>query len=153
MTIRIVVANEREASFLDADDLHSPLHLVDRIEDPNARLRDRDLETDRPGRAFDRMSPHRHAMGGERSTRRTQQSGFARRIADAIDHGRTRHDFDRLVLMAGPRMLGLIREALPAANRPLIVAEISKNLAHDGAEEIQDYSPREALRKYVTTRH
>jgi protein required for attachment to host cells len=49
--------------------------------------------------------------------------------------------------MAGPRMLGLIREALPDAARPLLAAEISKDLVHVDADTLRAYVPKDVFRR------
>ena len=148
MKIRIVVADEREASLFDVRDANAPLELTARIENPTAHLEGGDLESDRPGRSFDSTSPHRHAMDGERVSRRwREQTTFARAIVNELEHGRDRHEFDRLIVMAGPRMLGLIRQALPDAARPLLAAEIAKELVHADVSTLRTYVPNDAFRR------
>jgi protein required for attachment to host cells len=145
MTVRVVVADERAASVFDIDNFTAPLRPAGKIENPEAALPPRELESDRPGRAFGTMG-HRHAMDGERSSRRWHpQIDLARRIAEEIDHARNQREFDRLVIMAGPRMLGLIREALPAPVRSLVAAEIPKDLAQIDEQIIRQYVPREVF--------
>jgi protein required for attachment to host cells len=143
--LRIVVADEREASFFDVVGPQAPLTLASKIENPTARLHDRDLESDRPGRSFNRAAGQRSAVDGDRSSRRSQQEDFARRIAEEIDRERNAETFDRLVLMAGPRMLGLIREALSAPARSLVSAEVPKDLVHSAERAIRDHLPRAAF--------
>src|SRR5687767_13356482 len=145
MRVRIVVADEREADFFDTQGVVAPLRLVAKIEDPTAQLQDRDLETDRPGRAFDRIGAGRHAMDGERSAQRENQVRFARRIAGEIENAWNRNGFDRLVIMAEPHMLGLIRAALPTSNPIPIVGEIDKDLVHLDSDTIKEYVPQEAF--------
>jgi protein required for attachment to host cells len=151
MRVRILVADEREASFFDVQGLNAPMRLIAKFENETAQLHDRDLETDKPGRAFDRMGTGRHAMDGERSARRQNQSRFAECIAEEIETAWNRNGFDRLVIMAGPRMLGLIREALTGRNAPVIAAEISKDLAHVDVDTIRNYVPREAFSEIAFT--
>jgi protein required for attachment to host cells len=145
MTTRVVVADERKARFYDANGVREPLHLRSSLEDPTARLRDRDLETDRPGRSFDRMPAGRHGMDGERGARKQQRIRFAQRIARRIERARARNEFDRLVLVAAPRMLGLIRPHLSDASRALTAAEVRKDLTRRDATEIKTHVPKKAL--------
>jgi protein required for attachment to host cells len=145
MKVRVVVANENEANFLDTFGINTPLKTVKKLEDPKARMHDRDLETDRAGSRVNSGAPGRHGVDGERSTNKQEQIRFARQIADEIDQGRSNHDFDRLVIIAGPKMLGMIREALPDSNREFIAAEISKDLIQMDAQTIGTYIPQEAF--------
>ena len=68
---------------------------------------------------------------------------FARRIAHRIDAARTSGDFRHLILVAAPALLGAIRPILSHSSRQLIVGEVSKNLAHHEAADIQKILDRE----------
>lgn len=143
-TVRVLVADERAATFYDLEGLRSPLQPRTTLDDPTAMHRDRDLETDRPGRGF-ASGGHRHGMDGERSARRESEIRFAGRIAHEVERGRQNSEFDRLVIMAGPRMLGLLREALADASRSAIAAEVPKDLAHHDLAAIRDHVPSEVF--------
>jgi protein required for attachment to host cells len=146
MTTRVVVADEHEARFFDVESVRAPMHLAASLEDGAARLHDRDLETDKPGRAVG-ANGVRSAMDGERSTRKQYISRFARHIARAIEAARRHQQFDRLVLIAAPRMLGLIRPHLSPPCRALIAAEVAKDLSDVDARAVRRYVPRDALPK------
>jgi protein required for attachment to host cells len=148
MRIRILVADQSEARFYDLGP-HSALTLVGRLADPLAHLHDRDLVSDRPGRKFDRApltagrrgATAHHATGGERSARRHEAEVFARRVAAELEQARQRGDFEGLILMSGPIFLGLLRVALPEAIRATLVAEVPKDLLHQGIDAIIEHLP------------
>jgi protein required for attachment to host cells len=114
------------------------LRIAASLENEAARRHDRDLKSDRPGRVYDRAPPVRgrrgagahHATGGERTPRRQVAITFARNIAAAVGASRRQAPFDRLVLVAAPRFLGLLRRTLPAALRAQVVAELAKDWVH-----------------------
>jgi protein required for attachment to host cells len=143
--VRVVVADEESATFFDLP--HARARPRDRVVLLNdaGGLHDRDLESDRPGRGAGHEGGGRHAYDGERSTERHQTAQFAKRIARAVDDGRARNEFARLVIIAGPRMLGLIRSALPDNCRHVVAAEISRDLAHSDTARARDAVPREAF--------
>jgi len=145
MKIRVVVTGKAEACLYDAVGYETPLELVGRMDNETARQYDQELESDRPGRAFGRMGAGRHAMGGEHSPKRLSQKRFARSIADRIDQGRVANEFERVVVIAGPEMMGLLRAAVSDGVRSSIVAEIPKDLAQVDARTLQGYIPREAF--------
>lgn len=121
MKIWIVLADEQAAFFYDARGAKGPFDLVLKIVNPTGRP-DRELEAERPGRGFG-------------ST--TRREDFARRISEEIERGRNALKFDRLMLVSGPPMLGLIRSALSDPSRSLLAAEVSTdraNLAAAGRE-------------------
>lgn len=145
MNIRLVVADEREANFYDMAGAQTPLEPCGVLTNEAAGLRDRDLETDRAGSGFNPGAPGRHGMDGERSTERHEVEQFARQVARAIDSGRVRNEFERLVIVAGPKMLGLIRDSLPAPCRSAVTAEVVKDLVHHEPAAIRDAVPREVF--------
>jgi protein required for attachment to host cells len=144
MKIRVVVADERDANFFDFAKPQAAAEARGSLHNDSARP-DRELESDRPGRRFGGTDGNRHAVDGERSTERHESELFALQVARALDGARTRHEFDRLVLIAAPRMLGLLREALPAACRTVVAAEIAKDFVHHDVETIRDAVPRAAF--------
>lgn len=114
------------------------MRVAARLENEAAHLHDRDLKSDRPGRVFDRAPAPRgrrgavghHATGGERRPRRQAELAFARSIAAAAAATRRSAGFDRLVLVAGPRILGQLRRTFPVALRTRVVAEFAKDWVH-----------------------
>ena len=106
MKVRVVVADERQAAFFDMSRPSGPLAAAGAVENGVGGKRDIDLETDRAGRRFGGMG-HHHGVEGERSTIQHELTHFARTVAQRIYEDRNRRDFDKLVLMAPPKMLGI----------------------------------------------
>ncbi len=144
MRVRIVVADQGEARFYDIARPDAGLQPAGRLTDPKAHLHDRDFKSDRPGRVFDhapaatgrRGAVAHHGTGGERRPRKHEAELFARQIAEQLDAA-TPGEFDRLVLMAGPAFLGLLRAALSKPLRASVVAEVPKDLVHQGEEALR----------------
>ena len=149
MRVRIVVADQSEADFYDLEERDMPPHLVLRLEDAAAHLHDRDLKSDRPGRVFDhaaapgtrRSAVGHHSTGGERNPRKVEARRFARRIAEALDEAHLKNRYERLVVMAPPTFLGLLREEMSAAVRALLAAEVGKDLVHEPVAALSGYLP------------
>jgi protein required for attachment to host cells len=154
MNVRVVVADERTAIFFDAPK-YGALLACGSLENPAGGLKDRELETDRPGRRFGGTSGVRHGVGvqgghhhgvdGERSTERHELTLFAKEVAQRIDQDRVKHEFDRLVIVAGPRMLGLLRQELPATCKGVIVGEIPKDLTQHDLRAVREVLPPDAF--------
>jgi protein required for attachment to host cells len=149
--VRIVVADESEARFYDIGGPRAPLQLAGRLENPAARLHDRDLKSDRPGRVFDRAPPAtgrrgavaHHGTGGERKPRDQEAQRFARQIVRTLDQAHRQDQFDRLVLMSGPPFLGTLRAALRKSARSTLIGEVAKDLVHQTEREVRAHVPRE----------
>jgi protein required for attachment to host cells len=144
MNVRVVVADERYANFFDFAHPHASPAASGSVQNDAARP-DRELESDVPGRRFGGTDGNRHALDGERSTERHESEQFAKSIARMLDGARTRQEFDRLVLIAAPRMLGLLREALPQPCRSIVTAEVAKELVNHDIDRIREALPREAF--------
>jgi protein required for attachment to host cells len=127
---RILVADQAEAVFYDAATLTGTPKEVGRISDPLARLHDRDLASDRPGRSYESVGGARHSVQREESPRRTEAVRFARRIARRLDDARRKDEFEQLVVVAGPPFLGLVRQQLSGPTRARVAREIGKDLVH-----------------------
>ena len=153
MQVRIVVANQGEAAFYDLVSRVDALHFKERLSDPLAHLHDRDFKSDRPGRVFDHapLAGHRrgatahHSTGGERRPRKHEAGVFARLIAEHLEQARRAGEFDRLVVMAAPAFLGLLRKVMADAVRTCIVGEVTKDLAHEPPDAIRAHVPQEAF--------
>ncbi|HYL02477.1 MAG TPA: host attachment protein [Steroidobacteraceae bacterium] len=143
MQIRIIVADESEARFYDAAQLDGPVHLIGKTSDPAARLHDRDLKSDKPGR-FDHAAPGghgfaHHSSGGESRPHRHEVTQFAHRIATQLEtEWRAKH-FENLVLVAGPPFLGTLRAALPEALRRQVSREIPRDLIHQDEKALRTH--------------
>ncbi len=154
MRIRIVVADQAEARFYDAEPPEAALHASGSLRDPTARLHERDLVSDRPGRVFERASipgsrrgaSAHHDTGGERSARKSAAVAFARRIATELERGQQQRRFDGIVLMANPRFLGLLRQVFSPRLGRCVVAEVPKDLVHQSERVVSAHLPRQALR-------
>jgi protein required for attachment to host cells len=145
MNVRIVVADGRQANFFDAGKPGGPWAQSGSLHNETAGMKDRDLETDRPGRRFGGTAGHRHGVDGERSTERHELTNFAREVAYNIEAARVAHEFDRLVIVAGPRMLGLLRDELPQPCRDVLAAEVAKDLSAQDTAAIGAAVPREVF--------
>jgi protein required for attachment to host cells len=158
MNVRIVVADERQANFFDALSPQSPLTARGTVVNPAGGKRDTDLETDRAGRRFGgtsgvshgsgQVQGHHHGVNGERSTEQHELTLFAKEVAKRIDLDRTQNQFDRLVIVAGPKMLGLLRQSLPTPTQSLLAGEVAKDILHQGQDVILKAVPPEAFETY-----
>jgi len=112
----VIVADEYRATIYAREKKYSPMQEVKSLQNDVAREKDRDLVSDRSGRAFDSRGQGRHTMGGDESGTKAQSYLlFAKEIAECISSAKQGGKFDRLVVIAAPRFLGMLRPALMAA--------------------------------------
>ena len=53
--------------------------------------------------------------------------------------------FGRLVLVAGPSFLGVLRRVMPKSLQAIVVAEINKDLVHETDSGVLSHVPREVF--------
>jgi protein required for attachment to host cells len=112
----VVVADEYRATLFSREKKYSPMQELESLQNDTAREKDQDLVSDRSGRSFDSSGQGRHAMGGGESGAKAQSYlVFAKEIAERISRAKQRGLFDRLVVVAAPRFLGVLRPALMSA--------------------------------------
>ncbi len=87
-----------------------------------------ELASERPGRTKDRMAHGRHALEPGTDPHEHEQQTFAIKLAHMLDEERRKGTFDELVLIAPPKMLGRLREAMPDILRRMVRREEAKDL-------------------------
>lgn len=133
----IVVADSTHARIFYACNRVQPLTPVTELSFPEARLREQDIYSDRPGRTFESANDSRSAM--EAPNVRDQQHEFAREICDALDKGRNKGKFEKLVLVAPPAMLGSLRHSLGNQLSKQVARCIDKNLTGEPEQTLRGY--------------
>jgi protein required for attachment to host cells len=135
-TTWILVAHRAGARLYSSAGKDQPLHLVESIPHPQGRLRNQDLDADTGGRSFDRVGHHRHAMGVEEEPTEHLAMAFAKKLADKLRNERVMGHCERIVLVAGPRLLGKLRDALDPATAKLVARELVKDFGELSDSEL-----------------
>jgi len=135
--IWVVVADRARGRIFSATSPKSPLTEIEDLVHPEARAHERDLTTDRPGRG---PGSHR-AMGTANKAHEHEATNFARELAARIDVGRVNTDFTKLVLVAAPDFLGLLRKSLNPHVEKLVAREVTKNLTQLTPADIRAHLP------------
>lgn len=137
-TTWILVAHDAGARIFDNHGPRKGIELVETIDHPQGRARDAELDEDRPGRSFRKNSadPRRAAMSRSEGPHDRVVADFARSLAGKLKQARVAHTFERLVLVAPPRFLGLLRSALDGPTAALVVGSLDKDLAASSEDEL-----------------
>ncbi|RMG91453.1 MAG: host attachment protein [Zetaproteobacteria bacterium] len=108
--IWVLAANAGFAKLWTAASPSADLEEFKVFENPEARLHERDLTSDLPGRAFDSAGEGRHAMEQQVSPKKEIAIRFAQEIARYLI--KNRDAMEKLYVAAGPEFLGLLRQSL-----------------------------------------
>jgi protein required for attachment to host cells len=141
-TTWIVAADSSRARILQVAG-RQRLDEVESMVNPEGRLQDRELTTD--------ANPRLHGPGG--LSAREEPSAvdhavelFSKRIGGYLEKARTDHRYDRLMLVAPPKFLGLMRKELGKEVEKLVLDEVPKDLAWLNAREIEEYFAKGSAR-------
>jgi protein required for attachment to host cells len=138
----VVVADRARARIFSASTPKGPLTELEDLVLPEARSHERDLTSDRPGRAFDSGGTGRHAMEAPTSAKQQAALSFARTIAERVESARLTGNCQQLVLVAPPDFLGHLKKQLGAQCAKLLTRQISKNLTQLRVDDIRSHLPK-----------
>ncbi|WP_417522921.1 host attachment family protein [Marinovum sp.] len=138
----IVVADSEKALFLqnltDHDDPH--LEVTDKDEQDNPS--DREQSANRPGRMNDTGVQQRSAMD-DTDWHELAKERFAADLAEKLYQEAHKGNFERLILVASPQVLGDLRSEMHQEVSDKVVAEIPKTLTNHPVGKIEELVKKE----------
>jgi protein required for attachment to host cells len=132
-TTWIVAADASRARILQVAD-RERLVEVDNLVNPDARLQNREIDTDARTRF-----PGGNTSDPEVDAVEHRNELFAKRVADYLESARNDQRYEQLVLVAAPKMLGQLRQELDKEVKKLVLDEVPKDLSWFNAQEIERY--------------
>lgn len=125
----VVVADESTAIVYGRDTLSGPLYELFSLDNEAARQKTDELISDSGGRSFDSFGKGRHTMTSEKADpKSTAARVFAKELAGHI--AKVMHDGScrGFALVAAPRFLGVLRDAVSTATKAEPYASIDKEV-------------------------
>lgn len=124
----ILVVRRSGASIFSSLGTDHPIDLVREIDHPEGRLKASEIDSDRPGRSFDRGGQGRHALSPEESPTEHVDHRFVTDLANDLERALQAGEFSGLVIVAAPKLLGRLRAALSKNLHKQVIGEIAKDL-------------------------
>ncbi len=143
-TTWIVSANAGRARIFADEQQGKPLHEVNSMINPGARIRTSDDYTDRLGPTSAGNSIHN--TGGAlpnkqyeppQTPEEREAESFAKDIAAYLIQAQRESRFQKLALVAAPKFLGLLRSVIDPQLRPLLELEVNKDYTQLTGQELQ----------------
>ena len=100
---------------------------------------DRDILTDKPGRASSSVGNGRSALEPQTDWHRFEKHKFAREMAKVLDAAAANKAFDRLILVAPPTTLGDLRMELDEQTMKLVSGELPKDLTRHADHDLPQH--------------
>lgn len=142
----IVVLGRAGARIFKRTSLVEPLVLVKSIDNELGRTRNRQMQNDKPGRDQFRVKGASivHAMSGEKDPHEDAAVQFVREVSKYLELESSKGKFDKLIVVAGPHVMGLLKKQLSKEVEKTVVEWVRKNLSKQSESEIQAYFESEA---------
>lgn len=135
----IVIADGAQARILENHGPGKGLVPLPSEEMHKAPRPTREINTDRPGRSHDRVGPGRHAMESPSDAHREEKRRFADLLGEHLNEAVLKHRYDRLILVAPPKMLGDLRQSLSKEAAAKIDGELTKDLTKVSDHDLPDH--------------
>jgi len=137
----ILVADSSRARIFTAATPSAPLEELEDLTHPESREHEQDLVTDLPGKHRNDTGIGAHGFQDEVEPKEQETINFAKYLARHLDDNRKKNRFQRLILVAAPSFLGLLRNELPDTTRKTVIYTLDKNLTQHTPEDIRAHLP------------
>ena len=138
-TTWILSANRSSASLFESDWLSKSIRRIRDIPHPQGRLQNQEIDTDKLGRVFDSIGQGRHSTSPKQEPTEHIAQQFALELAEVLNKGRLTHAYDKLILVAEPKFLGILRAALNKNTESLVTQTVNKELVDIKEEDLAEY--------------
>ncbi|WP_050929750.1 host attachment protein [Aestuariivita boseongensis] len=129
----ILVANARSAKVFAH---HGPGKHLTIVSDQNWSAPEPRLPDDEAGIGHSIGGPGRAAVE-QTNLQDVDDARFAETVISGITKAQSASRFDRLILVAGPHMLGLLRAQMGDGLRAAVISEVAKDLSHHTTESVE----------------
>lgn len=139
----VIVADRSRARIFETDLNFNGLREVEDLLNPEGRLDDADLRHDAKGRFYGKGERHQaHTAEPPVSQQEHDEEKFSRDVMELLTRGCDAKRYQRLVMIAPPEFLGLLRKQLPERVEQHITRQIDSDISNLPLQQIDDYLKR-----------
>ncbi|WP_413288083.1 host attachment protein [Bdellovibrio sp. HCB337] len=144
----VAVVNRCEARLFELDDhrkknaggrLNNKLKLVKKLENPRGRLRNGEIDADRPGFSKSSFSYSGTRLAKSQEPTERVAEMFAKSISEELERAIVDHQYDDLILVVEPHFLGKVRAELSKKTSGAISTTLHKDLVNVPDHQLQDF--------------
>lgn len=122
-----------EKNYKTADGEKPVLRLIHEAE---AEL---DTNHEKPTSTHNSSGTLRHGVEPHTDRRDVEKQKFAAQISKTLENAENNHQFESLILLASPQMLGILEKSLDARIQNKITQKLPKNILDFKPHEIEEY--------------
>jgi len=135
----VLVANSSQAKIYAGKGQRGPLTKIKDFDFLKGRLHEGDLVSDFAGSDGGSVGQGRHVLDDKTSAKEQEAIVFAKELINYLNKKRNKEAFRRLVIIAPPTFLGLLRKNSNDEIISMVSQQIDKNFIDKSAEEIHQY--------------
>lgn len=132
-----VAAHSAGASIFEKRSPSDQYEEIQILDHPESRLRNRDLDSDGPGKTKDRVGFSKHAYTREKSSHEIRTNEFAHTLGALLNRALVDHKYGHLLLLGPPKFLGKLRAALSKEVTAMVTQSISLDWAGLSSNEMR----------------
>ncbi len=132
----VLVGDGEKALFFrnEGDTEYPNLVTIEVLNHPNPPTHEQGA--DRPGR-FNKGPDVQRSAVGDTDWHRMEEEKFAGELADHLYRAAHRNEFEQLIVVAPPRVLGELRDSFHKEVKSRILAEVDKDLTNHPVDQIE----------------
>ena len=131
-----IIADGGRARFVERDE-QGAYRTISSFVSTELKASSRDLATERPGRVHESATTARHAIEPKTDPKEAAKEDFVRYVAEQVQSAQ--ENFDDLVLVAPPRVLGQLRETLAKSVADAVTWDLAKDLTKVPDHELSEH--------------
>lgn len=140
----ILIADAGRARVLESLGAGKGARAVDGLaSEANLPSTTHEMVTDRQSRAQESSSPTRHAIEPRTDPREQLKRNYLEMLADELDKRLAANAYEKLIVVAPPHALGVLRGAFSDRVRGVVTAEVAKDLTktpdHELGSHLEDH--------------
>lgn len=110
---------------------HSPeLRQLQELISDSQHQTSRELQSDSSGRSLRHQSASGHALQPHSNAHDLAEEAFCAKVVKLLEQAATRHEFDRLAVLADPKTLGRLRKGMSKPLAARVEMELDRDLVH-----------------------
>jgi protein required for attachment to host cells len=141
-TTWVVAADSSRARIFELSEPDRGMREVEDLLNPEGRQANRDVQVEPNGRFGKGAQVQAHTAEPAVRPVEHEVELFSKRVGHYLDQACSEHRFDKLLLIAPPKFLGMMRDNIGEQTRKAVEEEIPKNVAWFQDREIEEYLQR-----------
>lgn len=133
----VVVASAARARLFEVAGRQKPWKEIVDLVNADDRLSRQDFTSDKPGRAVNTARGQHHTMEPTVDPKEWAAGLFARDLAKRLEAGLHERRYERLIIVAPPHFLGLLRQEMGDALAGAVEHEVHKDLTREEGGALQ----------------